>query len=56
MRYGADYPNTGYEANNKGKSAPNAPYALPTPYCNLLTLAYWPRDRLQPVNQVPHPI
>ncbi|NES44375.1 MULTISPECIES: hypothetical protein [Moorena] len=40
VRYGADYPNPGYEANNKGKSAPNSPYAL--------TLAYWPRDRVQP--------
>ncbi|NEQ18490.1 hypothetical protein [Moorena sp. SIO2C4] len=27
MRYGADYPNPGYEAKIKGKSAPNAPYA-----------------------------
>ncbi|NEQ17486.1 MAG: hypothetical protein F6K44_28690 [Moorea sp. SIO3E2] len=40
VRYGADYLNPGYEANNKGKSAPNSPYAL--------TLAYWPRDRVQP--------
>ncbi|NES42225.1 MULTISPECIES: hypothetical protein [unclassified Moorena] len=31
VRYGADYTNPGYEAKNKGKSAPNAPYALPTP-------------------------
>ncbi|NEO76581.1 MAG: hypothetical protein F6J99_10190 [Moorea sp. SIO4G3] len=30
VRYGADYPNAGYEAKNKGKSAPNAPYALGT--------------------------
>ncbi|NEQ86828.1 MAG: hypothetical protein F6K26_44295 [Moorea sp. SIO2I5] len=28
VRYGADYPNAGYEAKNKGKSAPNAPYAI----------------------------
>ncbi|NEP53401.1 MAG: hypothetical protein F6K65_33240 [Moorea sp. SIO3C2] len=28
VRYGADYPNAGYEATNKGKSSPNAPYAL----------------------------
>ncbi|WP_287255944.1 hypothetical protein [Moorena sp. SIO4E2] len=28
VRYGADYPNPGYEAKNKGKSAPNTPYAL----------------------------
>ncbi|WP_293120220.1 hypothetical protein [Moorena sp. SIO4G3] len=27
VRYGADYPNAGYEANNQGKPAPNAPYA-----------------------------
>ncbi|NEO77684.1 MULTISPECIES: hypothetical protein [Moorena] len=27
VRYGADYPKAGYEAENKGKSAPNAPYA-----------------------------
>ncbi|EGJ31204.1 hypothetical protein LYNGBM3L_42190 [Moorena producens 3L] len=27
VRYGADYPSAGYEAKNKGKSAPNAPYA-----------------------------
>ncbi|WP_293018703.1 MULTISPECIES: hypothetical protein [unclassified Moorena] len=38
MRYGADYRNAGYEAENECKSAPNAPYALflptllPTPY------------------------
>ncbi|NEQ63890.1 MAG: hypothetical protein F6K53_44025 [Moorea sp. SIO4A1] len=36
MRYGADYPNAGYEAKNKGKSAPKAPYALRTPDCSLL--------------------
>ncbi|WP_149031170.1 hypothetical protein [Moorena producens] len=28
VRYGADYPNTGYEAKNPRLSAPNAPYAL----------------------------
>ncbi|NEO45824.1 MAG: hypothetical protein F6K55_17535 [Moorea sp. SIO4A3] len=27
VRYGADYTNAGYEAENKSKSAPNAPYA-----------------------------
>ncbi|NEO00049.1 MAG: hypothetical protein F6K50_32640 [Moorea sp. SIO3I7] len=27
MRYGADYPNLGVEAENHSKSAPNAPYA-----------------------------
>ncbi|NEP36631.1 hypothetical protein [Moorena sp. SIO3B2] len=27
VRYGADYPNGGYQGKNKGKSAPNAPYA-----------------------------
>ncbi|NEO90864.1 MAG: hypothetical protein F6K56_11675 [Moorea sp. SIO3G5] len=45
MRYGADYPNAGYEAKNKGKSPPNAPYAIfpipdsrfPTPYSLLPT-------------------
>ncbi|NEQ15564.1 MULTISPECIES: hypothetical protein [unclassified Moorena] len=48
VRYGADYPNPGHEAKNKGKSAPNTPYA---PYVTS-TLAYWPRDRvnLQPNN------
>ncbi|NER87632.1 MULTISPECIES: hypothetical protein [Moorena] len=41
MRYGADYPNPGYEAKNNGKSAPNAPYApyAPIAYC-LLPIAY----------------
>ncbi|NEQ83238.1 MAG: hypothetical protein F6K26_24420 [Moorea sp. SIO2I5] len=29
VRYGADYPNSGDEAKNKGKSAPNAPYWTP---------------------------
>ncbi|NET68857.1 MAG: hypothetical protein F6K63_32480, partial [Moorea sp. SIO1G6] len=28
VRYGADYLNPGYEAKNKGKSAPNTPYAF----------------------------
>ncbi|NEQ57481.1 MAG: hypothetical protein F6K53_08665 [Moorea sp. SIO4A1] len=38
MRYGADYPNTGYEeVEHAGKPAPNAPYPIPdsrfpTPY------------------------
>ncbi|NEQ87942.1 MAG: hypothetical protein F6K26_50635 [Moorea sp. SIO2I5] len=27
MRYGADYPNIGYEVEPQGKPAPNAPYA-----------------------------
>ncbi|NER89857.1 hypothetical protein [Moorena sp. SIO3A2] len=27
VRYGADYPKTGYEAKNNGKPAPNTPYA-----------------------------
>ncbi|WP_424094278.1 hypothetical protein [Moorena producens] len=27
VRYGADYPNLGVEAENHSKSAPNAPYA-----------------------------
>ncbi|WP_158517653.1 hypothetical protein [Moorena producens] len=38
VRYGADYLNAGYEANNQGKPAPNAPYLrnslLPVP-CSL---------------------
>ncbi|NEP28654.1 hypothetical protein [Moorena sp. SIO3I6] len=38
MRYGADYPNIGYEVEHAGKPAPNAPYSTtpytlhPTPY------------------------
>ncbi|NEQ87097.1 MAG: hypothetical protein F6K26_45825 [Moorea sp. SIO2I5] len=28
MRYGTDYPNSGYRENG-GKSVPNAPYATP---------------------------
>ncbi|NEO15020.1 MULTISPECIES: hypothetical protein [unclassified Moorena] len=36
MRYGADYPKAGYEAKNKGKSAPNAPYALLLPLASCL--------------------
>ncbi|NEO17749.1 MAG: hypothetical protein F6J98_33960 [Moorea sp. SIO4G2] len=28
MRYGTDYPNSGYR-ENEGKSVPNAPYATP---------------------------
>ncbi|WP_293084807.1 hypothetical protein [Moorena sp. SIO3H5] len=28
VRYGADYPNPGYDPENEGKSAPEAPYAL----------------------------
>ncbi|NEO62482.1 MAG: hypothetical protein F6J98_19425 [Moorea sp. SIO4G2] len=38
VRYGADYPNTGYEeVEHAGKPAPNAPYPIPdsrfpTPY------------------------
>ncbi|NEO20428.1 MULTISPECIES: hypothetical protein [unclassified Moorena] len=54
MRYGADYPNPGVEAENHRKSAPNAPYArfpipdsrfpipyslLPTPYSLLPTIS-----------------
>ncbi|NEQ84239.1 MAG: hypothetical protein F6K26_29915 [Moorea sp. SIO2I5] len=27
VRYGADYPNLGYDTKHHGKSAPNAPYA-----------------------------
>ncbi|NER90718.1 hypothetical protein [Moorena sp. SIO3A2] len=27
MRYGADYPNFGYDTKNNRKSAPNTPYA-----------------------------
>ncbi|NEO46874.1 MAG: hypothetical protein F6K55_23240 [Moorea sp. SIO4A3] len=34
MRYGADYPKTGYGAKNNGKSAPNTPYELlPLAFC-----------------------
>ncbi|WP_293102929.1 hypothetical protein [Moorena sp. SIO3I6] len=28
VRYGADYPNAGYDPENEGKSAPEAPLAL----------------------------
>ncbi|NEO96963.1 MAG: hypothetical protein F6K56_45480 [Moorea sp. SIO3G5] len=33
MRYGADYPNIGYEVEHAGKPAPKAPYStrLPIP-------------------------
>ncbi|WP_424102099.1 hypothetical protein [Moorena producens] len=37
VRYGADYLNPGVEAKNKGKSAPNAPYALLIPDSRLPT-------------------
>ncbi|NEQ84996.1 MAG: hypothetical protein F6K26_34125 [Moorea sp. SIO2I5] len=43
VRYGADYPNPGYEAKNQGKSAPKAPLALSPSPARLSSLKEKPR-------------